>query len=1062
MTMDAENKKREDVCPGKKPVEGPLVQLQGSQAPATNGAVNSAALDLATVRAELESTQGPEYWRSLEELAGSEEFRLMMHREFPKGSSEWLDSVSRRGFLQMMGASMALAGMTACTRQPLEQIVPYVKQPEDLVPGKPQYYASATMLGGYASPVLVESHMGRPTKIEGNPDHPASLGASDIFSQATVLEMYDPDRSQAPAYLGDVRSWKAFVEAIRMPMSGQKAVEGEGLRLLTPPISSPTLADQIHQLLQMYPKAKWHQYSPLHRDTVLAGSQMAFGQAVETQYKLENADVILSLDADFLSAGFPGSLRYTRDYASRRNPDGNMNRLYVVESAPSPTGVKAEHRLPLRASEIEGFARSLAATLRPSLIGGLWIKPEPDKNLSPEARKYLAVVAADLEKHRGACVVIAGEHQPAAVHALAHAMNESLGNVGHTVVYTDPVHAIPVDQTASLRELVKDLRNKKVEVLVVLGCNPVYDAPADLGLHDAMMDSGTAIRIHHGLYRDETAELCHWHVNSAHALEAWSDGRAYDGSVCLVQPLIAPLYDGKSAHELLAALMGKSTITGYELVRAYWQGQSKSSDFESFWRKSVHDGFIAGTPFAPKTVSLKAASFASASNAAVGGDSVEVNFRRDPCIYDGSFSNNGWMQELPKPMSKMTWDNPAWIGPAMATRLGLKSEDVVTLEIGGKKIDVPIWIQAGHPDNSITVFLGYGRRIAGRVGTGAGFNLYEVRTSDAPWTASSAKPSKVGTTYKLATTQGYQTIETGFMAGDEKGIRNAVMRTGTLQDYKSNPKFAQEMAETPERDFTLYPNVDYKDPNYNKLGYAWGMTIDMSSCVGCNACMIACHSENNIAVVGKQQVVVGRHMHWIRVDAYYQGDRDNPSAHFQPVPCMQCENAPCEQVCPVGATVHSSEGLNDMVYNRCIGTRYCSNNCPYKVRRFNFLLYQDWETPQFKMMRNPDVSIRSRGVMEKCTYCTQRINVARIDSEKEDRAVRDGEIQTACQQACPAQAIVFGNQNDPESKVSRLKAQARNYSMLGELNTRPRTTYLAEIRNPNPELEMHMQHAERG
>ena len=471
MTMDAEKTKREDVCPGKKPVVAvPLVQLQGAQA-----APAPAGLDLATVRAEIESTHGAEYWRSLEELAGSDEFRAMMHREFPKGSSEWLDSVSRRGFLQMMGASLALAGMTGCTRQPLEQIVPYVKQPEDSIPGRPQFYASATMLGGYASPVLVESHMGRPTKIEGNPDHPASLGASDIFSQATVLEMYDPDRSQTPAYLGDVRSWKAFVEALRMPMSAQKAVDGEGLRLLTPPISSPTLADQIHQLLQMYPKAKWHQYSPLHRDTVLAGSQMAFGQAVETQYKLENADIILSLDADFLSAGFPGSLRYTRDYASRRNPDAPMNRLYVVESVPSPTGVKAEHRLSLRASEIETFARGLAGTLGTG--------PSGVASLSVEAGRYLEAVAADLQKHRGACVVIAGEHQPAAVHALAHAMNERLGNVGRTVVYTDPVHASPIDQTASLRELVTDLRAKKVDVLVVLGCNPVYDAPADLGLH---------------------------------------------------------------------------------------------------------------------------------------------------------------------------------------------------------------------------------------------------------------------------------------------------------------------------------------------------------------------------------------------------------------------------------------------------------------------------------------------------------------------------------------------------------------------------------------------------
>jgi MoCo/4Fe-4S cofactor protein with predicted Tat translocation signal len=1022
MTMDAENTKREDICPGKK-----------------SGKIPGQPLDLAAVREEIAETRGPEYWRSLEELAGSQEFREMMHREFPKGSSEWLDSVSRRGFLQLMGASMALAGMTACTRQPLEQIVPYVKQPEDLIPGRPQFYASATMLGGYASPVLVESHMGRPTKIEGNPDHPASLGASDIFAQASVLDLYDPDRSQTPVYLGDTRSWRKFIDDTRTPLAGQKAVDGEGLRLLTGPVSSPTLAEQIRALLKMYPKAKWHQYSPLHRDNSLAGSMMAFGQAVETQYRLENADVILSLDADFLSPSFPGSARYTHDYAARRNPDGKMNRLYVVESVPSPTGAKAEHRLSKRASEVEEFARTLAALVHG---GGLAVG-------SGDAGRFLLAVVGDLKAHAGSSVVVAGEQQPPEVHALAHAINSHLGNVGKTVLYTDTVHANPVDQTASLRALTQDLRDKKVEVLVILGANPVYDAPADLNFADALMKSGTELRIHHGLHQDETAELCHWHVNASHGLEAWSDGRAYDGSACLVQPLIAPLYDGKSAHELVAALMGQSTLTGYEIVRAYWQQQAKATDFETWWRKAVHDGFVAGTALPAKSVTAKF-SVPAAKTSVADSSMVEVSFRGDPSAYDGSFANNGWMQELPKPMSKMTWDNPAWISPAMAKREDLKSEDMVTLVTGGRTIQVPVWIQAGHPDRAITVFLGYGRRRAGRVGNGTGFNLYEVRASDAPW-RSMGKIAKVGTTYKLASTQGYQTIETAT-------ITRPVMRATTLEEYKSHPNFAQEMEETPDRDFTLYPNIDYKDPNFNKLGYAWGMTVDLGSCVGCNACMIACHSENNVAVVGKEQVVVGRHMHWIRVDAYYEGDRDNPSAHFQPVPCMQCENAPCELVCPVGATTHSTEGLNDMVYNRCIGTRYCSNNCPYKVRRFNFLLYQDWETPQFKMMRNPDVSIRSRGVMEKCTYCVQRISVARIDSEREDRTIRDGEIQTACQQACPSNAIVFGNINDPESKVSKLKAQARNYGMLSELNTRPRTTYLAEVRNPNPELEG-VQHA---
>jgi molybdopterin-containing oxidoreductase family iron-sulfur binding subunit len=787
----------------------------------------------------------------------------------------------------------------------------------------------------------------------------------------------------------------------------------------------------------MYPKAKWHQYSPLHRDNVLAGSMLAFGQAVETQYRLEGADVILSLDADFLSPSFPGSVRYTHDYAARRNPDAAMNRLYVVESVPSPTGVKAEHRLSLRASEVEGFARSLAASL--GLGGG--VSGNTDSH-------FLRAVASDLKAHAGSSVVIAGEQQSPEVHALAHAINAGLGSVGKTVIYTDTVLANPVDQTASLRDLTQDLRDKKVDVLVILGVNPVYDAPVDLNFADALLNSGAGLRLHHGLHQDETAELCQWHVNAAHSLEAWSDGRAYDGSVCLVQPLIAPLYEGKSAHELVAALMGQSALTGHEILRTYWQGQTKSlpagGDFETWWRKGVHDGFVSGTAYPAKAVTPKAG-LPSAKSATADASTLEVSFRGDPAIYDGAFANNGWMQELPKPMSKMTWDNPAWIGPAMAAREKLKSEDMVTLEVGGRTMQVPVWIQAGHPDHAITVFLGYGRRRVGRVGSGTGFDVYSVRSSDAPWRAT-GKITPVAQTYKLASTQGYQTIETAT-------IKRPVIREGTLAEYKTNPKFAQEMEETPERNVTLYPNVDYSDPNYNKLGYAWGMTVDLGACVGCNACMIACHSENNIPVVGKPQVVVGRHMHWIRVDAYYQGDRDNPSANFQPVPCMQCENAPCELVCPVGATLHSSEGLNDMVYNRCIGTRYCSNNCPYKVRRFNFLLFQDWETPQFKMMRNPDVTIRSRGVMEKCTYCVQRITVARIDSEREERAVRDGEIQTACQQACPSNAIVFGNINDPQSKVSKLKAQARNYSMLAELNTRPRTTYLAEVRNPNPELE---------
>jgi MoCo/4Fe-4S cofactor protein with predicted Tat translocation signal len=1010
---------REEVCPGKKN-----------------------KLDLNTARAQIAEAKGPEYWRSLEELAGSSEFQEMLHREFPKGASEWLDSVSRRGFLRLMGASLAMAGMTACTKQPLEPIVPYVRQPEEVIPGRPMFYATAFTLGGYASPILVESHLYRPTKIEGNEQHPASLGGTDIFAQASILGMYDPDRSQTIAYLGDVRTWGAFLEAIRGPLSAQKAVQGAGIRLLTPTISSPSFADQLRSVFKLYPQAKWHVYEPVNRDNVLEGAKMAFGQAMETQYRLENADVIVSLDSDFLSAGFPGSARYIRDFVKRRNPDieheqgiienipgdSRMSRLYVVESTPSSTGAKADHRLPVRASDIESFVRALDMMLGDDIDPGM---------VREDQRAFLNAVVRDLKSHRGSSVVIAGDHQSPAVHAFVHSINQTLHNIGRTVLYTDPVDANPLNQTDSIKDLVADMRAGKVDVLFIMGGNPAYDAPADLGFADTLKNTNIPMRVHLGLYQDETAELCQWHVNEAHYLESWGDARAYDGTVSIVQPLIAPLYGGKSVYELTALLAGQAEATGHEVVQNYWKKQHSGADFDAFWRKSLHDGWIAGTTFTPKSVSLNSVAFPSSPVS--DGKTIEINFRRDPSIHDGRFSNNGWLQELPKPMSKITWDNPVLIGPAMAARLGLKTEDLIELELNGKKLTAPVWIQAGHPDNSVTVFLGYGRRRAGRAGTGAGFDMYPLRYSATPWFTTGLKITKASGTYKLASTQGYQTMDT------PEGARPQV-RSASLEEYRKEPDFARE-DETPT-ELTLY-----KPYPYEKEPYAWGMAIDLNACVGCNNCIVACQSENNIAVVGKEQVVIGRHMHWLRVDAYYQGDRDNPKAYFQPVPCMQCENAPCEVVCPVGATVHSSEGLNDMVYNRCVGTRYCSNNCPYKVRRFNFLLFQDWETPQLKMMRNPDVSVRSRGVMEKCTYCVQRITQHRIDSEREDRKIQDGELQTACQQSCPANAITFGNINDPNSRVSKLKAGARNYSLLADLNTRPRTTYLAEIRNPNPELE---------
>jgi molybdopterin-containing oxidoreductase family iron-sulfur binding subunit len=1012
---------REDVCPSKR-LELASVREK---------------IDAATAHDAAEKT-GPEYWRSLEELAGSPAFQEALHREFPKGASEWLDSVSRRGFLKVMGASLGLAGMTGCVKLPLEPIVPYVRQPENVVPGRPMYYATAMTLGGYANPLLVESHLGRPTKIEGNDQHPASLGGTDIFAQASILGLYDPDRSQTVTSMGDVRSWQGFLSAIRGPLSAQKPLQGAGIRILTTTITSPTLADQLRNFLKIYPQAKWHVYEPVNRDNVLEGAKMAFGQPVETRYDFSKADVIVSLDADFLSAGFPGNVKYIRDFASRRNPDGNMNRLYVIESTPSSTGAKADHRWPMRASEIAMVAQNLS---------NVFVNPPEAKNGGVVASipGPAGLLLGDLRTGGGSSLVLVGDHLPPSLHSFAHAMNAKLGNVGKTVFYTDPVDANPVNQIESLKELVADMQAGKVGLLIILGGNPVYDAPADLKFADVLKSGSVPLRVHHGLYQDETAELCQWHVPATHELEFWGDARAYDGTVSIIQPLIAPLYNGKSATEFVALLSGQAEATGYDLVRAYWQKQHTGADFEQFWRKSLHDGWIEGTTFAPKSVSAKSSAAPAPEIKAADSNAIEFNLRRDSTIYDGQFSNNGWLQELPKPMSKLTWDNAIQIGPKMAERLQLASKDVVELELNGKKVQGTVWIQAGHPDDSITITLGYGRKRAGRVGSEQGFNAYELRTTANPWSASGVKITKTGRTYELASTQGMQSMDT------PDGGHRPLVRETSLEEYKKEPNFARE--EEVPKDVTLYPPYTYE-----KETYAWGMAIDLNKCVGCNNCIIACQSENNIAVVGQQQTHLGRHMHWIRIDTYYQGDRESPKAYFQPVPCMQCENAPCEVVCPVGATSHSTEGLNDMVYNRCVGTRYCSDNCPYKVRRFNFLLFQDWDTSQYKMMRNPDVSVRSRGVMEKCTYCVQRINERRIDTET--ASVREGkeiligdELQTACQQSCPAGAIVFGNINDPNSNVSKWKAQARNYSLLGELNTRPRTTYLAEVRNPNPELE---------
>jgi molybdopterin-containing oxidoreductase family iron-sulfur binding subunit len=1072
---------------------------------------------LALQDAETEHS-GKKYWRSLEELADSPVFREFVAREFPQQAEEWHDPIERRTFMKLMGASLALAGLSGCVFQPPEKIVPNVKQPEEQVPGKSLFFATAAPLFGAGIPILVRSNEGRPTKIEGNPDHPNNRpvdfpaedpirdprgsSSTDIFTQASILSLYDPDRSPNLTFREDIHTWTEFVSSMRSILDEQRPKQGAGIRFLTEPIISPTLGAQMKELLTALPQAKWHQYEPANRDNARAGAMMAFGQPVNTIYHFDVAQRVLSLDCDFLSPTFPGYLRYSREFIARRRvteTNREMNRLYVVETTPSNTGAIADHTWEVKPSEFEGIARAIAAGTIPQSSNGTAVN-----------RPWIEPMVRDLQQFRGASIVLAGDNQPPFIHALAHAMNNALGNVGKTVEYTDPLEVNSVDQRESLRQLLEDIDAGRVELLVIIGGNPVHNTPVDLKLTPQRLEK-IAKRVHLSEYRDETSEWCHWHVPAAHYLESWGDTRSYDGTVTIMQPLILPLYEGKTAHELLAVFSDQYDRQPYEIVKSYWQKQGQAAgagggqpqaaggtrqeqtagtannranqttkqtpasepapapasaaDFESRWRQSVHDGFVADSAFQPKTVSLNsgwANQQTQAAQPAAGG--FELVFRTDPSIYDGRFANNGWLQELPKPLTKVTWDNVAIVSPNSAQQIAGEMENrgaikgrehyvpVVQIRTQHGAVQAPLWIMPGQPDGVITVHLGYGRRLAGSVGSGTpgqiiGFDAYQLRTSWEPWFTTGVQVLNAGTEHLLATTQLHFNLEDPRFGTEERDI----VRSVTLEEYLRGEKKEDEEHSHP----SVYPDYPYKNQDENAPNYAWGMAIDLNNCIGCNACTIACQSENNIPVVGKTEVVRSREMHWIRVDTYFKGfDASHPQGtNFMPVPCMHCENAPCEPVCPVHATVHSAEGLNDMVYNRCVGTKYCSNNCPYKVRRFNFFLYQNWDTPTYQLMRNPDVSVRSRGVMEKCTYCVQRIQNGKIQAELEDRKVRDGEIVTACQAVCPTEAIVFGDVNDPNSRVSKLKQNERNYSLLGELNTRPRTTYLGQLKNPNGEIK---------
>ncbi len=1029
-------------------------------------ALDAPALD--AVREKLRSATGPRFWRSLEEVAETPELRDALQHEFPAGADVFTDPVGRRKFLGLMGASLALAGVTGCTRQPRERIMAFAAEPPETIPGVARHFATAMPFSGVGEPVLVESHENRPTKVEGNPQHPMSGGATGVFAQCSILDMYDPDRLASPKQRGRVSGWASFRTELRRRISLARGNDGAGLRILTPTIGSPTLAAKLRALTSDLPGARWVQWEPVNRDNARAGAMAAFGRDVSVRYDLSKAKVIVSLDADFLSTNVAGGVAMTRAFARGRkvgNGDASgMNRLYVVEPSATTTGSNADHRLRLKASEVASFAAALASALGVD-AGAAGELPE-------KAQKWIAPLAADLRANPGAAVVIAGDQQPGWVHAAAHAINERLGAFGGPAVATEPVLPAPSDQGADLAALVDEMSSGAVDTLLILGVNPVYSAPADLDFAAAL--EKVPFRVQLASHHDETGELCHWQLPLTHYLEAWGDIHAADGTLTIQQPLIEPIFQSKSELELVSMALDDDR-PGYQILQeAYAElwGQS-SGEFEGTWRGVLHEGFMAGTALAPLEVAV-AADWASRAERPAAAAGLELVIRPDASTWDGRYNNNGWLQEMPRPISRLTWDNVAAFSPATARQMTLRNGDIVTLGAAGNKVEAPVWILPGLADDVCVVTLGYGRTFTGRVGAGVGFDAFKLQASDALWSVAGVDLSKRGKSMELASVQDQPSMEG----------RNLV-RIANAQQYQQHPDFAQishggdhdapgqggdYLGELTDEDGRRQREALFEGgksqgmavadvenpksflPEFNYSGYAWGMAIDLNACVGCNACMAACNSENNIPVIGKEQVALGREMHWIRLDRYFEGDADDPAVVHQPLTCMQCENAPCEPVCPVGATVHSNEGLNDMVYNRCVGTRYCSNNCPYKVRRFNFLLYQDFATETLKMARNPDVTVRSRGVMEKCTYCTQRISAARIASEKEGRSIRDGEIQTACQQACPAEAIVFGDINDEGSRVSQLKRDSRNYALLEELNTQPRTSYLARVRNLNPEM----------
>ena len=959
---------------------------------------------------------GDPVWRSLDELAATARFRELLEKEYPGEAGRWTDPVSRRRFLHLLGASAALAGAVACTRQPEERIVPYVRAPENLIPGRSLQFATSVTLAGYGCGVLVESHEGRPTKIEGNPDHPASLGAAGVHAQASVLDLYDPDRLQSVSKGGRIRTWEVLVSELLAAVEPLRAGGGDGLHVLLPTLTSPSLAAQLAELQAELPQARLHSWEPAGLHNTRTGLQAAFGQQASVHYDLSQADVILALDSDFLTAG-PGAVRYARDFAARRSPDDpeRMTRLYVVESTPTPTGAAADHRLVRSPSDIGTLLWDVAAAL-----GAVNGAAQP----APEA----AAIAADLADRRGTGLIVVGETQPAEVHHLAHFLNQQLGNTGTTVHLTEPIEVGPVDHSASIAELTAAIDNETVEVLLILGGNPAFNAPANLDFAAKLAE--VPLKIYLGLHGNETSALSDWVIPRSHELESWGDVRSFEGTATIVQPLIEPLYASRSALELVAALRGTGG-RDYDLVRRYWRDRWGENGFEQRWRKALHDGLVEGSAAERLSLTTDAPPRAGTTT---GGD-LELLFRPDPSLFDGRYATNGWLQELPRPLTKLTWGNAVFVSPAQAAEWDLANGQVVEVAAGGSQVRGPAWILPGQEARTVTVHLGYGRREVGRVGQGSGFDAYPLRGDTDLWQRSGVTLRVTDEFEALACTQDHHVME-----------GRHLVRHADLDEFTHDPGFAAKEGHTFPDELDLYSDFPY-------TGYAWGLTVDLNKCTGCNACVVACQAENNIPVVGKEEVMMGREMQWIRIDRYFEGGVEEPEIFHQPVMCQHCEKAPCEVVCPVAATVHSDEGLNDMVYNRCVGTRYCSNNCPYKVRRFNLLL--STRTRRTESLRPPAAQSRTsrsarRGVMEKCTYCVQRINQAqhhRPSCEGREHRRRRGRDGLPGRPA-PRRPSVFGRPRTtraarPSRKTESQPAQLR---ALGPNSTRShaRTSYLTQ------------------